>query len=105
MKLDDVRAERLGLLDRMRVHRGRCPTCGNWLIEEEGGDSISTWTHIPEKYVIRVGGRRMMDTPVIHNVNVARSRRCTACGRWYVGRWAYHEIREQPTQPPDSPAG
>ena len=104
MERDNVRSERLGLLDRLRVERGRCPTCGGRLVDEENGDSIAAWTHVPEKYALRVGNRRMTGFPRIRNVNVSRCKRCPACERWYIGRWAYHEIEERPSQRSDSPA-
>ena len=98
MKLDDVRAEQLGLLARLRVRRGRCPRCGCPLIEEKDRESITLWTHIPERHVIRAGNRRMMHSPRIRCADVTRCLRCTACGRWYVGRWAYHEVNERMSQ-------
>ncbi len=93
MELDDVRSERLGLLHRLKVRRGGCPKCGGLLVDEENGDSISAWTHVPEKHVVRVvGGTRMMGFPRIHGVDVSRCKRCTACGRWFIGRWSYQRV-------------
>lgn len=99
MKLDDVRSERIGLLDRLKVRCRRCPYCSGRLVNEEDRDAIAAWTHVPEKHTVRViGSTRMMGFPRTHSVDISRCKRCTACGRWYIGRWSYRQAGASSSQ-------
>jgi hypothetical protein len=89
MEETDVRGERLGPLGRLRIRLGRCPECGGRLVDEVDGDLISSRTWSPAKCTARTFG-----APTIHNVEGPPCKRCDACERWYLGKWAYRSKAE-----------
>lgn len=89
MEQKDVRAERLGWIDRLRVRCGRCPQCGERLVAEVDGALASSWTFTHKKWAARMTGE--LNRPTVHSVDVPVVRHCGACNRWYLGKWAYRK--------------
>jgi len=90
MEEKDVRVERPSLVGRLKVRFGRCPKCGQRLVDEVDGDLISSWTWSPDKYTARtIGLGALRGLPSVHNVETPPCKRCDACDRWYLGKWAY----------------
>jgi len=95
MEEKDVRCERIGPIARLRVRYGRCPECGGRLVDEVDGGLISSWTWTPDKYTARtVGLSALRGLPSVHNVDTPPCKRCDACERWYLGKWAYRRKAE-----------
>ena len=85
----DVPGERLGPIERLSVRFGRCPNCGQKLVDEVDGDLISSWMWTPDKYTARTVGVGVRGLPSVHNVESPRCRRCDTCECWYLRKWAY----------------
>jgi hypothetical protein len=94
MEETKVRGEPLGPIGRLRVRFGRCPECGGQLAAGVSHDfASSTW--VREKWMAScVGSECLQSFELVQRNDRRPSRRCTACERWYVGKWAYREVDE-----------
>ncbi len=77
----------MGPIGRLMARFGRCPECGDRLVDELDGDLVSSWDFHHRKWAARMTGG--LNRPNVHNVSMPACKRCDRCKRWYLGRWAY----------------